>query len=94
MGLHVPGGNTWPRLGLDEHMFDMMLLFEKVDEMLQESELIWARLSEHNEVCEFEVGQKLELAFESVNDLFGVSCSEIGLLCLLKITNTVHSVHG
>lgn len=62
--------------------------------MLQESELIWARLSEHDEVCEIEVGQKLELAFEGVNDLSGVSCFEIGLLCLLKITNTVHGVHG
>lgn len=94
MGLHVPGGNTWPPVGLDEHMFDVMLLFEEVDEMLQESELIWGRLSEHDEICEFEAGQKLELAFEGVNDLSGVSCLEIGLFCLLEITNTVHGVHG
>ena len=62
--------------------------------MLQENEMIWARLSEHDDGCEFEIGQELELAFEGVNDFFVVSCFEIGLLCLLKITNTVYGVHG
>ena len=28
VGLHVQAGNTWPRVGMDEHMFDLMLLFE------------------------------------------------------------------
>ena len=62
--------------------------------MLQDSELIWRWLSKHYKIRELEVGQKLELAFESVDNLFGVSCFEIGILCLLKITNTVHGVHS